>query len=169
MAAIIADELRGSDESADGEAAKVVKKPKVMGRKKGSKTRSRPTSLLTRNSFDPLTVEEASNDGNYSDEIPLLESDTDSDAEDITNEEVRIILSSNFKINRYILFQLANSLAIKTIAEHGAAAGQPRKKKKADKVASPCAACPVCKCIQCIQESPCGGHRRCSGAESVHN
>ena len=129
MAAIIADELRGSDESADKEAAKVVKKPKVMSHKKGSKTRSQPTSLLTRNSFDPLTVEEASNDGNYSDEIPLLESDTDSDVEDITNEEVRIILPSNFKINRYILFQLANSLAIKTIAECGAAARQPHKKK----------------------------------------
>ena len=63
MAAIIAIELRGSDESADEEAAKVVKKPKVTSRKKGSKTRSRPTSLLTRNAFDPLTVE-GSNDGN---------------------------------------------------------------------------------------------------------
>lgn len=85
---------------------------------------------MTKNSFDPLTVEEASDvdDGNYSDEIPSLKSDTDSDVEDITNEEVRVILSSNFEINRYISFQLANSLAIKTIAECGAAARQPRKK-----------------------------------------
>ena len=137
MAAIIADELRGSDESADEEAAKVVKKPKVTSCKKGSKTWSRPTSLLTRNSFDPLTVKEASNDGNYSNEIPLLESDTDSDVEDITNEEVRVILSSNFKINRYILFQLANSLAIKTITERGAAAHQPCKQKKSRQSSKP--------------------------------
>ena len=65
----------------------------------------------------------------------MLESDTDSDVEDITNEEVRVILSSNFKINRYILFQLANSLAIKTITECGAAAHQPCKKKKQTKQA----------------------------------
>ena len=127
MAAIIADKFRGSGESADKEAEKVVKRPKVT-HKKSSKTQSQPTLLLTRNSFDPLTVKEAPDDGNYSDQIPLLESDTDSDAEDITNNEVRVILSSNFKINRYILIQLANSLPIKTIAERGAAAHQPCKK-----------------------------------------
>lgn len=89
MAALIASELRASDES-DDEAIRQVSKPKAK-RAKSSKSQSHGATLKTGNPFNPLPVEEASDadDDDYDDNLPLLLStEDDSDVEEITNKEV---------------------------------------------------------------------------------
>jgi hypothetical protein len=91
MAQLIASELRASDESGD-EAAVPISKPPARRTKK-QKKQAPPATLGTRNSFDVLPVEESSDadDEDYEDDLPPLQSPSDSESEDdmeMTNEEV---------------------------------------------------------------------------------
>ena len=92
MAKLIASELRGSEESGDEEAMN-VSKPQ-MRHTKWQKTQLQPATLETWNSFNSFSAEKASgaNGDHYQDELPALNSPTDSESnieiDDITYEEV---------------------------------------------------------------------------------
>ena len=92
MAKLIANELRGLDESGD-EGAANTSKPQVRHTKR-QKNHLQPTALETCNSFNSLSAERASgaNDNHYEDELPQLNSPTNSESDtemdNITNREV---------------------------------------------------------------------------------
>ena len=87
MADLIASELMGSDE--DGEVSSLTKRKKGGAK---SKSRRKPANLRTGNSFSPLPVEECS-DADDNDYISSGDgsstSSSDSDIQEITNEEVQ--------------------------------------------------------------------------------
>ena len=92
MAKLIASELRGSEERGDEEAV-TMSKPQVWHTKR-QKIQLRPATLETWNSFNSLAAEKASdaNGNHYQNELPALNSPTDSERntemDNITNEEV---------------------------------------------------------------------------------
>ena len=92
MAKVIDSELRGSEESGDEEAMN-MSKPQVRHTKR-QKNQLWPAAMETHNSWNSLSAEKAyeTNRNHYVDELPPLNSPTDSESnteiDNITNEEV---------------------------------------------------------------------------------
>jgi len=91
MAELIANEMMGSDDDRE-----TPRSPRRSKQRTGARTQPRPSVIATANSFDPLPVEESSDtdDGDYNGSGSSSSApSSDSDIEEITNEEVRQITS----------------------------------------------------------------------------
>jgi hypothetical protein len=99
-------------------------------------SRKRPAKRTsTGNQYSTLEIEETSEDSDFSDEIPALQSDSDSESvsdrdKQMTNKEVvQSIMQATLLLIPYS-FQLTSLLPRKTVAERGPAAHSLRTKKK---------------------------------------
>jgi len=91
MAELIASEMMGSDDDRE-----TPHSPRRSKQRTSARTRPRSSVIATGNSFDPLSVEESSDadDGDYNGSGSSSSApSSNSDIEEITNEEVRKITS----------------------------------------------------------------------------